>query len=368
MPNFPNGCVSAELQMATSFNDDGNDCQYIPVTETPLDPETPETVWTKADGIPHPVIVTTVQTPAKIMAEHKIPFQVVVKLHDPALLPPHMKGDIRVELLVDGVSCGLKYFRESKYKAKGMQFEFTGYRVGRTEERAFAFNPMPKMKVAPEFTHGELQNYGLGWVQEMQATGNIGRVLTGELHSLHSADPPQPDGLPPGVSVIQIIVSVGKKYRTLEKYFMYGAKQVSAFYHAPRPPAELSLDSKNWKPPVNQNTPKTNGPGKRTVGGPTRIPLSGGHIPQSSTSNNSTQDQIAVGIQGARILDTSSELTTWRPVGLQTESSKTVQSKEVEFAGRIHLVRFMFIVGMYRSPLFKIPHLLLSRWSTRTLC
>jgi hypothetical protein len=47
-----------------------------------------------------------------------------------------------------------------------------------------------------------------------------------------------------------------------------------------------------------------------------------------------------------RILDTSSEKTTWRPVGLQTEPSKTVQSKEVEFAARIHLVRFMLYIGM----------------------
>jgi hypothetical protein len=337
--------------MATGLDDDGNDRQYIPIPETPLDPEFPETVWTEVDGLNHPVIVTTVQTPAKIMAEHKIPFRVVVTLHDPESLTPHLKGDIRVELLVDGVVCGLKYYREAKYKAKGAQFEFTGYRVGRTEERAFAFNPMPKMKVAQEFTRGELQNYGLGWVQEMRAEGNMGLALTGDL--------------PPGVSVIQILVSVGRKYRTLEKYFMHGAQQGSAFYYAPRPPPELSLDYKNWKPPVNQNTRQTNGPGKRNLGGQNRLPVFGGHLSQGGTSN-STQDNIAAGIQGERILDTSSEKTTWRPVGLRTESSKTVQSKEVEFAARIHLVRFMLYIGMYPNLLFKTPHPLLSRRSTRT--
>jgi hypothetical protein len=47
-------------------------------------------------------------------------------------------------------------------------------------------------------------------------------ALTGDSHSHHSADPSEPVGLPPGVSVIQILVSVGRKYRTLEKYFMHG--------------------------------------------------------------------------------------------------------------------------------------------------
>jgi hypothetical protein len=45
------------------------------------------------------------------------------------------------------------------------------------------------------------------------------------------------------------------------------------------------------------------------------------------------------------ILDTASKEGTWRPVGLARNVTKTAQTKEVQFAARLHLVRFCFFVG-----------------------
>jgi hypothetical protein len=356
MPTIDNFGISVGLQMAAAL-DDAEDDAFVSV------PESHSTcVWKESDGLIHPVYVTTVQTPAKIMAEHGIPVKMVVDFQDPSKLPDYMRGDIRVELLLDGVESGLKYYREFKIKGKGFHLEFAGYRVGRTEERPFVFNPLPQMAFSQELHNVirrrekiELHNYALGWVQEMHTQGNSEPTqMTDEVYLHRAVYPSTPVGLPPGVSEMQLLVTVGKKYRTLEKYFMAGAKQTTAFYYAPRPPVNLSLDPGLWQSHVNSNTPKRNSgaatsAGKRTTGGLARLTISRGQPSQDGISNDNSQ---TAGIQGELSLDASSKGSMWRPVGLAGKVRKTVQSKEVEFAARIHLVRVSFFIGMDLRSLF----------------
>lgn len=123
----------------------------------------------------------------------------LVKFDDSSSLTACQKGDLRIELLVDGVLCGLRYLPEAKYKAKGMEFEFTGYRTGRKEERKFVFNCLPDMGVSQQAQNEipkNLPNHALRWIEQMDAQGKKLPLppLTGELLSRHSVDPPLPVG------------------------------------------------------------------------------------------------------------------------------------------------------------------------------
>ncbi|KAF8243791.1 hypothetical protein K440DRAFT_663893, partial [Wilcoxina mikolae CBS 423.85] len=308
-----------------------------------------------------PVYVTSIETPAKTLANYDLPLKIVMDFNDPRELLDYMKGDMRVELLVDGVPSGLRHFREFKIKGKGFHVEFGGFRVGRTDERLFVFTPLPKLVTAAPMRQGdfrgggpeapkEIENRGLAWIEEALASGNPDPIqMTGEQYPHEGLCPPAPVGIPPGVSVIQLLVTVGRKYRTLEKYFMGpGATQTTAFYYAPRPPVALALDPTRWQAPVSFKTSRrstTSSPEKRVTeggnGGMARLTVSGRQEQTKKNDNQGIQNAIP---NSELILGTASKEGTWRPVGLARNVTKTAQSKEVQFAARLHLVRFCFFV------------------------
>jgi hypothetical protein len=309
-----------------------------------------------------PVYVSSIETPAKILANYDLPMKIVMDFKDPTELLDYMKGDMRVELLVDGIPSGLRHFREFKIKGKGFHVEFGGFRVGRTDERAFVFTPLPKLVIAATGRQGnfegsrveapkEIENQGLAWIEKALVSGNTDPIqMTGEQYPHEGLYPPAPVGIPLGVSVIQLLVSVGRKYRTLEKYLMGpGATQTTAFYYAPKPPVALTLDPTRWQAPVSLHTSRrgaTSTSEKRVSeggnGGVARLTVSGG---QEQAKKNGDRGIQNVMHNSELILDTASKEGTWRPVGLARNVTKTAQTKEVQFAARLHLVRFCFFVG-----------------------
>ena len=235
-----------------------------------------------------PVYVTTIETPARLLADYSIPFKIVIRFRDPHKLMDYMQGDMRVELLVDGVACcGLKFYREAAIKAAaGFQLEFVGYRVGRTEELPFVFLPLPKMIVAAGSGAGsgacagaggagrtkrrrgaglglperedeecegqEMRNHGLAWVRKALATkADPDPVqVPGRQYPYDGLYPPAPLGVPPGVSALQLVFSVGQRRRTIDKYLMGpGDVQMLAAYHPPAPPVSEAMDVSRWRAP-----------------------------------------------------------------------------------------------------------------------
>lgn len=120
--------------------------------------------------------------------------------------------------------------------------------------------------------------------------------------------PRYPKGVPDGVGVIQVLVTVGKKFQTLEKYFMQGATQYTAFYA--QPSLFTGLEPKAWKPPAR-----------------------GDHAGLSSSSGKAVLKD-----GGLSELDKGT-------VRVGKIVQKTVQVKEVEFAARLHMARVWIFVG-----------------------
>lgn len=252
----------------------------------------------------HPIYVSTHETPA---TRSPLPLKLTLTFGDPALLPEYMRGDMRIQLLIDGIPSGLKFFREEKLRGKGFVVEFSGYRVGRTEERGFVLNPVPEEgKRRGGVGAGVVENTGLEWLREALEGGQAAPEK-GEYPALGCV-PDKPPVLPRGVSVVQVLVTVGKKFRTLEKYFMAGARVTTAFYYAPRPPVGEAMERGSWRAPV-------------------------GAVVRREEEEREDGESVLGGRGG------------WRPVGLAGVVTKTAQHKEVEFAGRLHLLRFWCFVG-----------------------
>jgi hypothetical protein len=331
MPNIATYGVEVKLQSsaaaATSSTLAGHNQskqQTVTIKESAANP-----IWIPSVGMNHPIWVTTVQTPVKTSSEAAIPMKVVVNFKDPNELPDYMKGDMRVELMVDGVVSGLKFYRDFKLRGKGFNLEFSGYRVDRTKERGFVFNALPET-FGDSAEVKDLPNYGIDWAKNALKIPNPDpRQIEGE-YPFGGLYPVEPLGLPPHVSHVQVLVSVGKKHRTLERYFMAGATQKAAFYSPPRAPAQISLDVQQWLR-FDFFKKYTNSTAAAAIGNSA-----------AETPKNRRVPSI-----GEQVLARSSNKESWKPVGL-ARTQKMAQAKEVEFAVRIHLCRFWFFIGTYR--------------------
>lgn len=332
-------------------------------------------------GMSHPLFVTTMRMPAQV-GNNEVPMKVVLDFEDPVgKLQDYMIGDMRAELTVDGVTAGLAYLRDFKVKGKGFRVEFSGYRVERTKERQFVFNALPqpghvvdsarcggknqKKKSANGGRHDagsgdaddeRIPNQGLEWAKNALKVPNPDPTkMVGEEYPHGGLWPPHPIGMPStGVSMIQVLLTVGKKYRTLEKYFMSGATQSTAFYYPPKPPMALALQPDLWvsQMTLNTMTRKSNS----VVAGRAAMSNNAKHSLMEGSADVGAEeteiDEIPEDVQKRMlepevVLKNSASEDTWRPIGLSSNLEKTPQTKEVEFAARMHMVRVWIFVGLF---------------------
>lgn len=135
--------------------------------------------WQPSKGMTHPIYTSTVLSPQASTKSLRTPFKIVVEFNPDEEMPAYMRGDVRVEALVDGIPCGLRVLREVKFRGKGFRVEFGGFRVGRTEERALVFNKLPKHLQKPlpgkkdsdedDFDDDRIPNLGAPWTDKQLA-------------------------------------------------------------------------------------------------------------------------------------------------------------------------------------------------------
>ena len=308
-----------------------------PDAYTPLAESECEHIWKDGEGLPCPVYISTVETPA---TAGEIPVKLGVEYKEPRDHPSYMKGDTRIHVVIDGVEAGCEYLKNGKIKyAKGWKNEFRGFRVGRCHERFFVFNPTQSgigdaMKVDEEGGHGDgngdggISNSGYSWVMDHAAPGNAELIpMVGELHPRDPANP-HAINLPPHISVVQATITVGRIHKTTEKFVTHGAMQSVGLYFPPQPdPMCLSLNPKAWRPMVGPDSPGA---------GPTPPKEKRGRWISSADPGGLEED----------IFNTARNPATWRPIGLAAgETKKIRQAREIQFTARMHLVRFWFFIG-----------------------
>jgi len=323
--------ISAEIQSGGNLTN--------PDVFTPLVESNCEDRWKHDEGTPYPIYITTVKPPAK---GEDIPMKLVVEYKEPEDHPSYMKGDTRIHVMVDGIEAGIKYIKSERIRLdKGWKNEFSGFRVGRCQERLFVFNPLPA-KLGTE-SHadgcadgdgggngeGDIWNSSRRHVMGLATTGNYDPTpMTGELCRAGEAKP-YSVCLPPHISAILVTITLGRVHATVDKYAMYGAIQPPGLYFPPQPDPDLFvLSPQDWKPMVGPDAPDS-------------VPIvqikkKGKWVP-STDPGRSAEKAFA----------TAKDPESWRPIGLGEGEVKIKQTKEIQFTARMHLVRFWFFVGGY---------------------
>lgn len=322
MPSFYTYGVRAFLQLCGSAFTGAS-----AVTESP-----PTSKWSPMEGMTHPILTTTVISPAKASPHSPLPFHIIVDfspdIHPssrPSTTPDPLRGDVRIELKIDGVIRGWRVLPQTKIWPKGVRVEFSGSRVGRTEERAFVFAQLPPNCGQPIETH-----------LPSPPTSTPGSPLLDDEDL--TLTPHTPSDLPSNASHIQILVTLGKKHNTLEKYLISSPILQEAFYVPPRlsPPSYKSLEGDiprgvkrkaGISPKIKKKEAKTEvfRGSSRTASTPMKI---------EEPTNVEESTNVYMG-----------DMAEWKPVGLASTSQKTAQMREAEFTATIHLARFWFFVG-----------------------
>ncbi|KAH8144298.1 uncharacterized protein LAJ45_11731 [Morchella importuna] len=294
MPSFHSYGVHTFLELQDISSD--------PISKlSRLSESTSKITWSPIQGMTHPILSTNVISPATTGSP--LPFCIVVEFdadidrHS----PNHPKGDVRIEVKVDGVVSGWRVLPQAKIWPKGTRIEFSGLRVARTEEMAFIFNSPPR-------------NSG-------KSKDNLSAsTLTSSIEAINTS-------LPLNTSHIEILITIGKKHNTLEKYLIFSPVLQEAFYIPP-----VSLSSQWLQHSINVNIQGT----KRKL--------------ESQQSNRNEGTSAAVPVR-----------PSYRPATIGV-SQKTPQMREAEFTARIHLARFWFIIypgpvhlDLPKEPISSIP-------------
>lgn len=327
MPGFYTYGVHAFLQLC-----DSSSTVTSVVAESP-----PTSKWSPTEGMTHPILTTTVASPAKASLQSSVPFRIIVDFSPDTRPtsrpspgptgPDPLRGDVRIELKIDGVVRGWRVLPQTKIWPKGVRVEFSGSRVGRTEERAFVFARLP-----PDVGN----NHHLP--SPPASAPNSPSLLDDEDPTL---TPHTPSNLPPNASHIQILITLGKKHNTLEKYLISSPVLQEAFYVPPRLTCSPYGKSEGGIPNIPRGTKRKAGVSPRikrkeaktnAFRGPSHIPFT----PAKSEEPSEVEESVSVDM---------SEPTGWKPVGLAGTSQKTAQMREAEFTATIHLARFWFFVG-----------------------
>lgn len=337
MPGFYTYGVHAFLQLCSSAFTSTSASTVVPESS-------PTSKWSPTEGMTHPILTTTVVSPAS--PQSSLPFRVVVDfspdIHSSNRLSPGpdpLRGDVRIELKIDGVVRGWRVLPQTKIWPKGVRVEFSGSRVGRTEERAFVFAQLPPAagnNNQPIHVH----------LPSPPTSAPNSPLLDNEDPTL---TPHTPSDLPLNASHIQILITLGKKHNTLEKYLISSPVLQEAFYIPPRlahPPHEKP---KGGIPNIARGVKRKAGTlprfkKKEAKAGPFR---GRSHTPFALVKSEEPSE-----VEESASMDTSGT-AGWRPIGLAGTSQKTAQMREAEFTARMHLARFWFFVGPW-----KLDHLL----------
>lgn len=318
MPSFYTYGVRAFLQLCGSAFTGAS-----AVGESP-----PTSKWSPMEGMTHPILTTTVISPAKTPPHPPLPFRVIVDFSPDILPSSHpsttsdpLRGDVRIELKIDGVIRGWRVLPQTKIWPKGVRVEFSGSRVGRTEERAFVFAQLPQNRGQPIHIH-----------LPSPPTSMSGSPLSDDEDP--TLTPHTPSNLPLNASHIQILVTLGKKHNTLEKYLISSPILQEAFYAPPRP---SHPSCKRFEGDIASGV-------KRKAGISPKIKkeVKTGVFRGSSRSlmrmNEPTKVEESTSVD-------MGDMAGWKPIGLAGTSQKTAQMREAEFTATIHLARFWFFVG-----------------------
>lgn len=339
MPGFYTYGVHAFLQLCSSAFTSTSASTVVPESS-------PTSKWSPTEGMTHPILTTTVVSPAKASPQSPLPFRIVVDfspdIHSSNRLssgPDSLRGDVRIELKIDGVVRGWRVLPQTKIWPKGARVEFSGSRVGRTEERAFVFAQLPP---APGNDNQPIHVH----LPSPPTSALNSPLLDTEDPTL---TPHTPSDLPLNASHIQILITLGKKHNTLEKYLISSPVLQEAFYIPPRlarPPHEKP---KGEIPNIARGVKRKAGilprfKKKEAKAGPL---LGQSHTPLALVKSEEPSE-----IEESASMDTGG-VARWKPIGLAGTSQKTAQMREAEFTARMHLARFWFFVGPW-----KLDHLL----------
>ncbi|KAL7276692.1 hypothetical protein RUND412_000309 [Rhizina undulata] len=311
---------------------------YLSTLDGSTLPETASQVtYSTTQKLPHPLYTNTIVTPASTTA---IPFNIRLEFDaaDPST-PDYLKGDMRIEVHIDGQLAALRIFKHEKIRPANGKFILTlsGIRCARTAEHAFIFLPLPSGSDIPEpGTENSVLDPYNGSIADPNSD-----------HNKSNSDLLEPmypvSNLSPNTSHIQVLITLGKTHRTLEKYLIFSPLYLNAFYIPPDP--RNPLDPSKWVPPGNA---LGKSPRQRQQTGAKALHTLESHLLALSTNTTNTtsvlveNDNEELGNTGK--VAKKGKQKNWRLVGLATQTQKTVQAKEVEFSGRMHLVRFWFFV------------------------
>lgn len=236
---------------------------------------------------------------------------------------------MRLEVKIDGVVRGWKVIPQAKIWPKGARIEFSGSRVGRTEERAFIFTPLTLAT--------RRDNQLADTPSPTFAANNRSLPAVSDAEDL-TLIPLAPSDLPKNASHIEILITLGKKHNTLEKYLILSPVLQEAFYIPPDPASSPfeGLEDVNFT--SNRGTKRKAAPMPRTR---KKEVKSSGFLEAPHSPSAPMEEHLGVDAVGANI-----NTMEWKPIGLARESQKTAQMREAEFTARIHLARFWFVIGL----------------------
>lgn len=300
--------------------------------------------WSPMQGMTHPILRTNVVCPATTGSP--LPFCIVVEFDADTERHStnHPKGDVRIEVKIDGVVSGWRVLPQAKIWPKGARIKFSGLRVARTEELAFIFNSPPR-------NPGKSKDN----LSASTPTSSIEAINTIETATSWNSEDPTlipiaPSGLPLNTSHIEILITIGKKHNTLEKYLIFSPVLQEAFYTPP-----ISLSSKWLQHSIDVNIHGTerkleSQQSNRNEGTSTAVPIKSSYRPVTIGGGERLEEIGGHNICFPR--GTNKESMEWKPIGLASVSQKTTQMREAEFTARMHLARFWFIICLSQ---FELP-------------
>ncbi|KAI5785926.1 hypothetical protein EDC01DRAFT_631835 [Geopyxis carbonaria] len=313
--------VSLRIPSDSTRMKDGS-CECLP--ESAIKESKMNMIWQPTRGMGCPLYTTTVVSPLADISTDKtsIPFHIALQFGQRDKRSHYMQGDIRAELLIDGVPSGVTIFRDNKVltrKKEGFIHEFTGFQVERRFEKGFVFNKIPfQLKSNWEQrgvecnhkntfqAHARPPNIAGSWVDD-SIRNHPGPIMGSE----DFYAPVTPENVAEYVSHIEVVYTVGRWHKTHDKYYSEGVFQDTAFYN---PPLGIVSMDPMWKgTPYDANT-------------------SLAHQTTLSESRKST-------------LENSFMEDRWKPVGLWSNKQTCKQKRVADFSGRMHLARFWIFVG-----------------------
>ena len=161
--------------------------------DAPLPESSARECFFPSKGMTHPIYTSTSVAPSR-------PEPLTINLHlSSAPIAEHLAGDLRIEVLLNNIPIALKVHREVKIRGNGKGFNstFTGFRIGRTEERGFLVSDdsnARKKRGLPE----DIPNLGYEWTEKkVQELSEDPNVAEGDCPCLV---PRYPGNVPDGVS------------------------------------------------------------------------------------------------------------------------------------------------------------------------